>query len=139
MCLHRRRSPPINGCLDMVLQFPDPIKCSRNHCWLSRGSQISRDLPEPNIYMQCCPQNDGFRGAVVVVITPPLPRDGGTVRTAIQIHAVNLIEITLQERWQPISNQSLVAGSPTTIKADCHWWIPKSRFLRHAGLPTSQL
>ena len=24
---------------------------------------------------------------VVVVITPPLPRDGGTTRTAIQVHA----------------------------------------------------
>ena len=43
---------------------------------------------------------------VVVVITPPLPRDGGTARTAIQVHAVNLIEIRLGERWQPILNQS---------------------------------
>ena len=43
---------------------------------------------------------------VVVVVTPPLPRDGGTARTAIQVHAVNLIEIRLGERWQPISNQS---------------------------------
>ena len=34
-------------------------------------------------------------GIVVVVITPPLPRDGGTARTAIQVHAVNLIEIRL--------------------------------------------
>ena len=41
---------------------------------------------------------------VVVVITPPLPRDRGTARTAIQVHAVNLIEIRLGERWQPISN-----------------------------------
>ena len=41
---------------------------------------------------------------VVVVITPPLPRDGGTVRTAIQVHAVNLIDIKLGERWQPILN-----------------------------------
>ena len=32
---------------------------------------------------------------VVVVITPPLPRDGGTVRTVFQVHAVNLIEIGL--------------------------------------------
>ena len=40
------------------------------------------------------------------VVTPPLPRDGGTARTAIQVHAVNLIEIGLGERWQPISNQS---------------------------------
>ena len=29
----------------------------------------------------------------VVVITPPLPRDGGTARTAIHVHTVNLIEI----------------------------------------------
>ena len=43
---------------------------------------------------------------VVVVITPPLPRDGATARTAIQVYAVNLIEIRLEERWQPISNQS---------------------------------
>ena len=40
------------------------------------------------------------------VVTPPLPRDGGTARTAIQVHTVNLIEIRLGERWQPISNQS---------------------------------
>ena len=31
----------------------------------------------------------------VVVITPPLPRDGGTARTEIQVHAVNLIKIRL--------------------------------------------
>ena len=43
---------------------------------------------------------------VVVVITLLLLRDGGTARTAIQVHAVNLIEIWLGERWQPISNQS---------------------------------
>ena len=42
---------------------------------------------------------------VVVVITPPPPRDGGTARTAIQIHAVNLIELKQGERRQPISNQ----------------------------------
>ena len=34
----------------------------------------------------------------VVVITPPLPRDGGMPRTAIQVHTVNLIEIRLGER-----------------------------------------
>ena len=43
---------------------------------------------------------------VVAVITPPLPRDGGTTQTAIQVHAVNLIEIRLGERGQLISNQS---------------------------------
>ena len=30
---------------------------------------------------------------VAVVITPPLSQDGGTARTAIQVCAVNLIEI----------------------------------------------
>ena len=43
---------------------------------------------------------------VVVLITPPLPRDGGTAQTAVQVYAVNLIEIRLGKRWQPISNQS---------------------------------
>ena len=58
---------------------------------------------------------------------------------AIQVHAVNLIEISLEKRWQPILNQSWVTGSPTTNKEDCHWWVPKSRLLRHARLATSQL
>ena len=44
--------------------------------------------------------------AAVVVITPPLHRDGGTARTAIQVYAVNLIEIRLRKRRQFISNQS---------------------------------
>ena len=35
-----------------------------------------------------------------------------------------------------ISNQSSVTGSPTTNKANCHWWVPKNRLLRHAGLAT---
>ena len=43
---------------------------------------------------------------VVVVVMTPLPQDGGTARTSIQVHAVNLNKITLRERWQPISNQS---------------------------------
>ena len=37
----------------------------------------------------------------VVVITPLLLRDGRTVRTAIQVHAVNLIEIRLGEDGSP--------------------------------------
>ena len=41
-----------------------------------------------------------------VVITPHPARDGGKARTAIQVHAVNLIEIRLRERWQLISYQS---------------------------------
>ena len=36
---------------------------------------------------------------VVVVITPPLPQSGSTVQTAIKIHAINVIEIRLGERW----------------------------------------
>ena len=32
-----------------------------------------------------------FRGHVVVIT--PLPRDGVTAQTAIQVHAINLIEI----------------------------------------------
>ena len=43
---------------------------------------------------------------VVVVVNLPLPRDRDTARTAIPIHAVNLIEIRLGERLQPILNQS---------------------------------
>ena len=39
---------------------------------------------------------------VVVVIAPRLPRDGGMVRTIIQVDAANLIEIRLGERWQSI-------------------------------------
>ena len=35
-------------------------------------------------------------GTIVVVITPPLPRDGDT---ATPVHAVNLIKIKLEERW----------------------------------------
>ena len=43
---------------------------------------------------------------VVVVITPSLSRNGGTARNAIQVHAINLIEIRLGKRSLPISNQS---------------------------------
>ena len=64
-----------------------------------------------------------------VVISPSLPRDGGTARPAIQVYAINLIKIRLGERWQPILNQSWLTGSPTTNKADCHCWVPKSRLL----------
>ena len=47
---------------------------------------------------------------------------------------VNVIKFRLGERWQPISNQSQVTSSPTTNNANCHWWVPKSRLLRHARL-----
>ena len=38
---------------------------------------------------------------VVVVITPPLSRDGGTTRTAIQVHAINLIELGKRKNGSP--------------------------------------
>ena len=49
---------------------------------------------------------------VVVVITPSLPRDGGTARTAIQVRAVNLIKIRLGERWQPLFEPVLSDRQP---------------------------
>ena len=39
------------------------------------------------------PINLRFHVVVVVVVTPPLPWDGGMARTSIQVHAVNLIEL----------------------------------------------
>ena len=51
------------------------------------GVQISSKPLQPNF------ENDHF--VCLFVVTPPLPRDGGT---AIQVHAVNLIEISLGER-----------------------------------------
>ena len=89
-------------------------------------NKIKANAKNDQIFRQLC---------VVVVIIPPLSPDGGMARTAIQVHAVNLIEIRLGKRWQPIST-----GSPTTNnKAGCHWWVPKSCLLRHAMLATLQL
>ena len=48
----------------------------------------------------------GLLSYLFVVPPPPLPRDVGTARTTIQVHTVNLFEIRLGERWQPISNHS---------------------------------
>ena len=68
--------------------------------------------------------------------TPPLPWDGGMARTTIQVHAINLIELGQGKSGGPFRTSrkcKLQTGSPITNKADCHWWVPKSRFLRHAG------
>ena len=68
--------------------------------------------------------------------TPPLPWDGGIARTAIQVHAINLIELGQGKSGSPFRTSrgcKLPIGSLTTNKADCHWWVPKSRLLRHAG------
>ena len=51
--------------------------------------------PAISIYIYIC----GIKFFVVVVVTPPLFRDGGAARMAIQVHAVYLIEIRLGERW----------------------------------------
>ena len=49
-----------------------------------------------------------FLIVVVVAIIPPLPQDGGTARTAIQGHAVHLIEIRLGKKMaansEPVMN-----------------------------------
>ena len=67
--------------------------------------------------------------------TPPLPWDGGMARTAIQVHAINLIKLGQGKTGNPFRTSSgckLPTGSPTN-KADYHWWVPKSRLLQHAG------
>ena len=46
-----------------------------------------------------CHDMELFSRICFVVITPSLPQDGGTTRTAIQVHVVNLIETSLAERW----------------------------------------
>ena len=41
-----------------------------------------------------------------LLFSPFLPLDRGTTQTAIQVHAVKLMEIRLGQRWQLVSNQS---------------------------------
>ena len=52
---------------------------------------------------------------VVVVIAPPLPRDGGKERAAIQVHALNLIKLGEGKNGSPFrtSLERLVAPPPT--------------------------
>ena len=98
--------------------------------------EVVRRKPGYKVYYSSVEANCSV---VVIAIIPPLPTNGGTARTAIQIRVVNLIEIRLGKRWQPISNQSCVTVSPTTNKAECHWWVPKNRLLQQAGLAISHL
>ena len=51
--------------------------------------------PAIYIYIYIC----GITFFVVVMVTPPHFWNGGAARTAIQVHAVHLIEIRLGERW----------------------------------------
>ena len=98
---------------------------SCDYLWFYFNNPI---LTEPCNWCDCC----------CCCCDYPSFSSGLEVRHERQFNAVILIEISLSERWQPISNQSWMTGSPTT-KADCHWRIPKSRLLWHAGWATSQL
>ena len=80
-----------------VVSFARPV-------W-SRSAWTGQLLSKPSQHMLVFNDPVVVVVVIVVVITPPLPRDGDTARTAIQVHAVNLIEIRLGQRWQPISNQ----------------------------------
>ena len=51
-------------------------------------------MKNPETMLTLLPNSSERNGIVVVVITPPLPRDGGTVQTEIPGHTVNLIEIS---------------------------------------------
>ena len=95
----------------MVRLFNNCLKCY--HEWII-GVAVYRSERPVRIVSLFVPE----RPAVCLWLPPPLPQNGGTGWTVIQVHAVNLIEIRLGERWQPISNQSWVTGSPTT-EADC--------------------
>ena len=64
---------------------------------------------------------------LVVVITPPLPWDGGTARTAIQVHAVKLIDIRL---WGPLPEMHRNIKRLQTKPADLDQNLKKSTTLR---------
>ena len=78
------------------MEFFEVCKCDTGCClskktvFLYQNMQFLKKLPSMVASSR--------RVVVVVVTTLPLPRDGGTARTAIQVHAVNLIEIRLEER-----------------------------------------
>ena len=79
-----------------------PIRKERLHPTTETRREASR-----NGFVEKGGVPDRVQSFVVdVVITPPIPRDGGTTQTAIQVHAINLIEIRLGVRCQSISNQS---------------------------------
>ena len=70
---------------------------------------------------------------LLLLLFYPSSWDGGMAQTAIQVHAINLIELGQGKSGSPFQTSrgcKLWTGSPTTNKADCHWWVPKSRLLR---------
>ena len=73
-----------------------PVSAHRQQ--VPKASSLAAEHRRPHCKQDECTSSS----VVVVVITPPLPRDAGTARTAVQVHAVNLIEISLEERWQSI-------------------------------------
>ena len=51
-------------------------------------------------------------------------------RTAIQVHAINLIELGQEKSGSSFRTSrgcKLPTGSPITNKADFDWWVAKSR------------
>ena len=65
---------------------------------------------------------------LLLLLVYPLPWDGGMARTAIQVHAINLIELGQGKSGSPFRTSrgcELPTGNPTTNKADCHWWVPQ--------------
>ena len=57
----------------------------------------------------------------VCVFTPPLPWDGGTVWTVIQVHAVNLIDIRLGEDGSPFRTSFLCFFVFFLLQGLRHW------------------
>ena len=67
---------------------------------------VNKSIARNSNFTKVSFQSAALLSVCLFVVTPPLPRNGGTAYTAIQVYAVNLIEIRLGQRWQPISNQS---------------------------------
>ena len=66
-----------------------------NILFVSQINNFCGQLYESEYFLVLSNDPDFERTCCVVVITPPLSRNGGTARTAIQVHGVNLNEIRL--------------------------------------------
>ena len=80
----------------------------RKHIFNSRDVIRKRDLP------LVCPSPVSKHNKscwLVGWFTPPLPWDGGTARTKIQVHAVNLTELGWGEKLKSCSSHLFIAGS----------------------------
>ena len=83
----------------LALRFDDHLKFFEHG--ISKGGKVGEVECYPEFFQL---QLQFIDVACLFVVTPPLPRGGGTAQTAIQVYAVNLCKIRLGERWQPISN-----------------------------------